>query len=232
MVRRSVYRDRHPAPPRDAPIDLVDDAVDTLTQIKAHCRRLKQNGGLDLVVIDYIQLLQAGGRRPETRQQEVSDIARNIKLLAKELEVPVIALSQLNRGPEQRTDKKPLVSDLRESGSIEQDADMVILLHREDARARKRAAPTDGLVIHTRARFGFDTPVGSSDDSRIRDITQAIPPEWAERLFTAQGQGAGERQLQQILGDALGEAYLRDGGRRAHGLGVRFTDVDHADIDI
>ncbi len=120
-------------PVRDAPIDLVDDAVTTLTQIKAHCRRLKQNGGLDLVVIDYIQLLQAGGRRPETRQQEVSDISRNIKLLAKELEVPVIALSQLNRGPEQRTDKKPLVSDLRESGSIEQDADMVILLHREDA---------------------------------------------------------------------------------------------------
>ncbi|MFD7750467.1 replicative DNA helicase [Streptomyces sp. NPDC059698] len=107
---------------RQAPIDLVDDAVATLTQIKAHCRRLKQNGGLDLVVIDYIQLLQAGGRRPEARQQEVSDISRNIKLLAKELEVPVIARSQLNRGPEQRTDKKPMVSDLRESGSIEQDA--------------------------------------------------------------------------------------------------------------
>ncbi|MFD3820281.1 telomere-protecting terminal protein Tpg [Streptomyces rubiginosohelvolus] len=103
---------------------------------------------------------------------------------------------------------------------------------RVQARARKRAATTDGLVIYTRARFGFDAPIGSSDDSRIRNITQAIPPEWADRLFTAQDQGASEQQIQQILGDALGQVYFRDGGNRADGLGVRFADIDFAEISI
>lgn len=117
--------------------------------IRAKARRLKQRGSLDLVVIDYLQLLQyGGGRRPESRQQEVSDISRQLKLMAKELEVPVIALSQLNRGPEQRTDKKPQVSDLRESGSLEQDADVVILLHREDQYEKEspRASEADLIV--------------------------------------------------------------------------------------
>ncbi len=102
-------------------------------EIKAKCRRLKQkHGSLDLVVIDYLQLMKSGGRA-ESRQVEVSDMSRNLKLMAKELGVPVVVLSQLNRGPEQRTDRRPVISDLRESGAIEQDADMVILLHREDA---------------------------------------------------------------------------------------------------
>ncbi|TXS34837.1 replicative DNA helicase [Streptomyces sp. t39] len=136
---------------RTAPIVISDETVNTLPQIKAMCRRLQQNGGLDLVVIDYLQLLQTHGRT-ENRQQEVSDISRNIKLMAKELNVPVVALSQLNRGPEQRTDKRPVISDLRESGSIEQDADVVILLHREDAyeKTSPRAGESDLIVAKHR----------------------------------------------------------------------------------
>jgi replicative DNA helicase len=132
----------------------IDDSPNlTMMEIRAKCRRLKQRNDLRLVVIDYLQLMQSGGsRRAESRQQEVSEMSRNLKLLAKELEVPVIALSQLNRGPEQRTDKKPMVSDLRESGSIEQDADMVILLHREDAYEKEspRAGEADLIVAKHR----------------------------------------------------------------------------------
>ncbi|WP_338018087.1 replicative DNA helicase [Streptomyces taklimakanensis] len=133
-------------------IVIIDDDCSTLQQIRAHCLALKRDGGLDEVIIDYLQLMQAGGRRPDSRQQEVSEISRNLKLLAKELDVPIVALSQLNRGPEQRQDKKPMVSDLRESGSIEQDADMVILLHREDAYDKEspRAGEADLFVAKHR----------------------------------------------------------------------------------
>ncbi|GAA2051770.1 MULTISPECIES: replicative DNA helicase [Streptomyces] len=137
----------------DAPLYIDDSPNLSMMEIRAKCRRLKQRNDLRLVVIDYLQLMQSGGsRRPESRQQEVSEMSRNLKLLAKELEVPVIALSQLNRGPEQRTDKKPMVSDLRESGSIEQDADMVILLHREDAYEKEspRAGEADLIVAKHR----------------------------------------------------------------------------------
>jgi replicative DNA helicase len=136
-----------------APLYIDDSPNLSMMEIRAKCRRLKQRNDLKLVVIDYLQLMQSGGsRRAESRQQEVSDMSRNLKLLAKELEVPVIALSQLNRGPEQRTDKKPMVSDLRESGSIEQDADMVILLHREDAYEKEspRAGEADLIVAKHR----------------------------------------------------------------------------------
>nr|WP_281279363.1 replicative DNA helicase [Streptomyces armeniacus] len=137
----------------DAPLYIDDSPNLSMMEIRAKCRRLKQRNDLQLVVIDYLQLMQSGGsRRPESRQQEVSEMSRNLKLLAKELEVPVVALSQLNRGPEQRTDKKPMVSDLRESGSIEQDADMVILLHREDAYEKEspRAGEADLIVAKHR----------------------------------------------------------------------------------
>jgi replicative DNA helicase len=115
------------------------------------CRRLKQKHDLKLVMIDYLQLMSSG-KRVESRQQEVSEFSRALKLLAKELEVPVIALSQLNRGPEQRGDKKPQMSDLRESGSIERDVDMVVLLHREDAYEREspRAGEADLIVAKHR----------------------------------------------------------------------------------
>ncbi|NJQ16298.1 replicative DNA helicase [Streptomyces bohaiensis] len=144
---------RQMAEVNEAPLYIDDSPNLSMMEIRAKCRRLKQRNDLRLVVIDYLQLMQSGGsRRPESRQQEVSDMSRNLKLLAKELEVPVIALSQLNRGPEQRTDKKPMVSDLRESGSIEQDADMVILLHREDAYEKEspRAGEADLIVAKHR----------------------------------------------------------------------------------
>ena len=115
----------------EAPLFIDDSPNMTMMEIRAKARRLKQRHDLKLVVIDYIQLMTSG-KKVESRQLEVSEFSRQLKLLAKELEVPVIALSQLNRGPEQRTDKRPMLSDLRESGSLEQDADMVILLHRED----------------------------------------------------------------------------------------------------
>lgn len=136
-----------------APLYIDDSPNLSMMEIRAKCRRLKMQHGLKFVVVDYLQLMQGGGsKKAESRQQEVSDISRNLKLLAKELELPVIALSQLNRGPEQRTDKKPMVSDLRESGSIEQDADMVVLLHREDAYEKEspRAGEADLIVAKHR----------------------------------------------------------------------------------
>ncbi|CAA9383522.1 MAG: Replicative DNA helicase (DnaB) [uncultured Propionibacteriaceae bacterium] len=115
----------------EAPLFIDDSPNLTMMEIRAKARRLKQRHDLKLVVIDYIQLMTSG-RKVESRQLEVSEFSRQLKLLAKELEVPVVALSQLNRGPEQRTDKKPILADLRESGSLEQDADMVVLLNRPD----------------------------------------------------------------------------------------------------
>ncbi|PZR53133.1 replicative DNA helicase [Xylanimonas oleitrophica] len=135
----------------EAPLFIDDSPNMSLMEIRAKARRLKQRHDLKLIVIDYLQLMSSG-KRVESRQQEVSEFSRALKLLAKELEVPVIALSQLNRGPEQRGDKKPAMSDLRESGSIEQDADMVILLHREDAYEKEspRAGEADLIVAKHR----------------------------------------------------------------------------------
>src|SRR5690606_17063336 len=135
----------------EAPLFIDDSPNMSMMEIRAKCRRLKQQHDLRLVIVDYLQLMTSG-KRVESRQVEVSEFSRSLKLLAKELGVPVIALSQLNRGPEQRTDKKPMVSDLRESGSIEQDADMVILLHREDAYEKEspRAGEADLIVAKHR----------------------------------------------------------------------------------
>ena len=116
----------------EAPLFIDDSPNLTMMEIRAKARRLAQKADLRLVVVDYLQLMTTG-KRSESRQQEVSDMSRQLKLLAKEINVPVVAISQLNRGPEQRTDKRPAVSDLRESGAIEQDADLVLLLHRPDA---------------------------------------------------------------------------------------------------
>jgi replicative DNA helicase len=114
----------------DIPLYIDDSPNLTLSEIRAKCRRLKSQYGIKLVIIDYLQLMTSG-KKVENRQQEVSEFSRSLKLLAKELGVPIVALSQLNRGPESSPDKKPQLSHLRESGSLEQDADIVLLLHRE-----------------------------------------------------------------------------------------------------
>ncbi len=143
----------------NAPLFIDDSPNMSLMEIRAKCRRLKQQHDLKLVVVDYLQLMSSG-RKVESRQQEVSEFSRALKLLAKEIDVPVIAISQLNRGPEQRTEKRPMLSDMRESGAIEQDADIVILLHRDDFYdrdnrpgeadfivAKHRAGPTDTIAV-------------------------------------------------------------------------------------
>ena len=115
---------------------LDDSPEPTVTEIRAKCRRLRHNEGLDLVIVDYLQLMPSAGssssRNPENRQQEIAEVSRSLKGLARELEVPVIGISQLNRAVELRGDKRPLLSDLRESGAIEQDADVVLFLFREE----------------------------------------------------------------------------------------------------
>jgi replicative DNA helicase len=144
-----------------APMFIDDSPNLTMMEIRAKARRLKQRHDLKLIVIDYLQLMTSG-KKVESRQVEVSEFSRQIKLLAKELEVPIIALSQLNRGPEQRSDKRPMMSDLRESGAIEQDADIVMLLHREDVYEKEspRAGEADIIVAKHRNGPTRDVVVG------------------------------------------------------------------------
>ncbi|MEU4566143.1 replicative DNA helicase [Micromonospora sp. NPDC023956] len=135
----------------EAPLFVDDTPSMNLMEIRSKARRLKQRHDLKMIVVDYLQLMTSP-KRTESRQQEVADLSRGLKLLAKEVECPVIAVSQLNRGPEQRTDKRPQLSDLRESGSIEQDADVVILLHRDDYYDKEspRAGEADFIVAKHR----------------------------------------------------------------------------------
>ncbi len=143
-----------------AKLFIDDTGGATVPEIRSKCRRLRARHGLDMIVIDYLQLMQSGGgRKSDSRTQEVSDMTRQLKLLARELDVPVVLLAQLNRGPETRQDHTPMIADLRESGSIEQDADMVILLYRpavydEDADntsqaiiAKHRHGPTGTVML-------------------------------------------------------------------------------------
>ena len=116
----------------DAPIYIDDTPGISIMEIRAKCRKLKLEKDIGLIVIDYLQLITASGKKNASREQEISEISRSLKILAKELNVPVIALSQLSRGAEKRDDKRPMLSDLRESGAIEQDADIVMFLYRDD----------------------------------------------------------------------------------------------------
>lgn len=125
-----------------------DSAVVKMGDIFSKCRKLKSEHGLDMVVIDYLQLISGSSKKnADNRQQEVSDISRSLKALARELEVPVIALSQLSRGVETRTDKRPMLSDLRESGAIEQDADIVMFLYRDDYYEKDEEKKNEDQVI-------------------------------------------------------------------------------------
>ena len=159
----------------EAPLFVDDSPNMTMMEIRAKARRIKQRHDLKLIVVDYLQLMTSG-KRVESRQQEVSEFSRQLKLLAKELEVPVIAISQLNRGPEQRTDKRPMLSDLRESGSLEQDADMVILIHRPDAWERDdpRAGEAD-LILgkHRAGPLATITVAHQLHYSRFTDLAQS-----------------------------------------------------------
>jgi len=142
-----------------APMFIDDSPNMTMMEIRAKARRLKQRHDLRLIVIDYLQLMSSG-KKVESRQVEVSEFSRQIKLLAKELEIPIVALAQLNRGSEQRSDKKPMVSDLRESGSLEQDADIVMLVHREDMYEKESSRPGEADII-----------VGKHRNGPTRDVT-------------------------------------------------------------
>ena len=150
-------------------IHIDDTAGISIMEMKSKCRRLKAEAGLDLVVIDYLQLMNPEGKA-DSRTQEISVISRNLKLLARELDCPVLVLSQLSRAPEQRTDHRPMLSDLRESGSIEQDADIVIFLYRDEYYNKEDTEkPGECEVIVAKHRSG---PTGSVDVAWIERYTQ------------------------------------------------------------
>lgn len=142
-----------------------------VSEIRSKCRRLKQEHGLGMIIIDYLQLIQGSGRAKENRQQEVSEISRSLKALARELEVPVIALSQLSRSVEQRQDKRPMMSDIRESGSIEQDADIVAFLYRDDYYNQESENKNIIEIIIAKQRNG---PVGTVQLAFIKEYNKFV----------------------------------------------------------
>ena len=164
---------------------LDDSPEPTVTEIRAKCRRLRHDEGLQLVIVDYLQLMPSAGgysnRNPENRQQEIAEVSRSLKGLARELEIPVIGISQLNRAVELRKDKRPMLSDLRESGAIEQDADVVLFLYREEYYEKdKKDVENIAEVIIAKHRSG---PTGmvrttfAKEYTLFRNYTGAIPPE-------------------------------------------------------
>ncbi|KQL51308.1 replicative DNA helicase [Heyndrickxia shackletonii] len=156
-----------------------------INEIRSKCRRLKQEHGLGMILIDYLQLIQGSGRSNENRQQEVSEISRSLKALARELEVPVIALSQLSRGVEQRQDKRPMMSDIRESGSIEQDADIVAFLYRDDYYDKESENKNIIEIIIAKQRNG---PVGTVSLAFVKEYNKFVN---LERRFDDAGIPAG-----------------------------------------
>ena len=155
---------------------IIDDTpAITVSALRSKCRKIKLERGLDLVVIDYLQLMSGGGaRRSDSRQQEVSDISRALKALARELECPVVALSQLSRAVEQRPDKRPMLSDLRESGAIEQDADLVMFLYRDEYYNPDSDKKGEAEVIIAKQRNG---PIGTVNLYWQSDITRFVNKE-------------------------------------------------------
>ncbi|MFB5284343.1 MULTISPECIES: replicative DNA helicase [Peribacillus] len=150
----------------------IDDTPGVrIGEIRSKCRRLKQENGLGMILIDYLQLIQGNGRSGENRQQEVSEISRSLKALARELQVPVIALSQLSRGVEQRQDKRPMMSDIRESGSIEQDADIVAFLYRDDYYDKESENKNIIEIIIAKQRNG---PVGTVSLAFVKEYNKFV----------------------------------------------------------
>lgn len=150
----------------------IDDTPGVrITDIRSKCRRLKQEHGLGMILIDYLQLIVGSGRAGENRQQEVSEISRSLKALARELQVPVIALSQLSRGVEQRQDKRPMMSDIRESGSIEQDADIVAFLYRDDYYDKESEDKNIIEIIIAKQRNG---PVGTVQLAFVKEYNKFV----------------------------------------------------------
>lgn len=150
----------------------IDDTPGVkITDIRSKCRRLKQEHGLGMILIDYLQLILGSGRSGENRQQEVSEISRSLKALARELQVPVIALSQLSRGVEQRQDKRPMMSDIRESGSIEQDADIVAFLYRDDYYDKESENKNIIEIIIAKQRNG---PTGTVSLAFVKEYNKFV----------------------------------------------------------
>ncbi|WP_042354560.1 replicative DNA helicase [Bacillus rubiinfantis] len=150
----------------------IDDTPGVrMNDIRAKCRRLKQEHGLGMILIDYLQLILGSGRPGENRQQEVSEISRALKQLARELQVPIIALSQLSRGVEQRQDKRPMMSDIRESGSIEQDADIVAFLYRDDYYDKESENKNIIEIIIAKQRNG---PVGTVQLAFVKEYNKFV----------------------------------------------------------
>ena len=143
----------------DSPLYIDDTPGITVSELRAKCRRLKMEKGLDVIIIDYLQLM-SGGKRSESRQQEISEISRSLKAIAREMEAPVIALSQLSRAVESRSDHRPMLSDLRESGAIEQDADVVAFIYRDDYYNPDSEKKGQAEIIIAKQRNG---PTGTVD---------------------------------------------------------------------
>ena len=154
----------------------------TPTEVRARARRLKRERGLDLIVVDYLQLMQVSGTK-ENRATEISEISRSLKALAKELKVPVIALSQLNRGVEQRVEKKPVMSDLRESGAIEQDADVILLIYREEVYEPNTTRKGIADIIIAKQRNGPTGEVQLTFLGQYTKFENFAPESYAEGVF-------------------------------------------------
>ena len=149
---------------------IIDDTPGiSIAEMRSKCRKYKLEHGLDIIIIDYLQLMTGSGRGSDSRQQEISDISRSLKALARELNVPVVALSQLSRAVEQRTDHRPMLSDLRESGAIEQDADVVMFIYRDDYYNKDSEDKGIAEIIIAKQRNG---PIGTVNLVWLPDYTK------------------------------------------------------------
>ena len=151
---------------------IIDDTPGiSISELRSKCRKYKLEHNLQLVVIDYLQLMSGSGKGSDSRQQEISDISRSLKALARELNVPVVALSQLSRAVEQRPDHRPMLSDLRESGAIEQDADVVMFLYRDEYYNKDSEKKGIAEVIIAKQRNG---PIGTIELGWLPDYTKFV----------------------------------------------------------